>query len=78
MIRLSFTSDSKRRGDVVHVPTLAHVASEVRGDATLAPVAMYGYPEAWEVTCRDTVIAYAMRLPDGAGPDYFPRYPDAL
>lgn len=75
MIRVVFTMDSKRFGVVLHVHSLIEARRAIRCDRPVfTPERVYGFPKAWEVTCGDTVVADAMRLPKGAGEDYCPRY----
>jgi hypothetical protein len=75
MIRIRFTMDSKRAGEVEHVRTLAAAKRKIRCPRPkFTPEKIHGYANAWEVTCGDTVVADAMQLPPGARADYHPKY----
>jgi len=63
-IRLIFTGDSKRRGLALDVASLAEARRAINHPAPkFTETTMHGYGEAWEVTCGDTVVAYAVQLP---------------
>jgi hypothetical protein len=76
MIRLHFTMDSKRRGEQTLVRDLRQARKEIRCPRPVfTSTKFYGYPKSWEVTCGDTVVADAHKLPKGKGEDYYPKYP---
>lgn len=73
MIRINYTTDSKRPGEQGECASLAELRRIIsqksgRGDVAITPFEAAGYVRGWEVAVNETVIAFAYDM-NGHAPD---------